>query len=72
MKSPMYGQLRALVGGVAGWFIGGDKAMEGQRVIQWNDTKACWRTKMRLLGKRSSSAAWRKGKLARARGKELV
>ncbi|WP_375685492.1 hypothetical protein [Bartonella sp. TT110JLCBS] len=23
MKSPMYGQLRALVGGVAGWFIGG-------------------------------------------------
>ncbi|WP_375693166.1 MULTISPECIES: hypothetical protein [unclassified Bartonella] len=49
-KSPIYGELRTLVwGGKLPAGSLGDKAMKGQRVIQWgwSDMKACWRTKMK-------------------------
>ncbi|WP_375621495.1 hypothetical protein [Bartonella sp. AA97HXZ] len=47
-KSPIYmGNCGRLCGGSCRLVHWGGKAMKGQRVIQWSDMKACWRTKMK-------------------------
>ncbi|WP_375614452.1 MULTISPECIES: hypothetical protein [unclassified Bartonella] len=67
--------MRALVcgGGVAGWFIGGGKTMEGagHHPVAWSDTESMLDNKMRLRGKRSSSTDKEVPtyKKARSRGK---